>query len=211
MAPARALLLLIACALLGACASTTIRNSWIDGTDLAGPPKKMVVFVAVTDANLRRLAENQAVRSLPRAVGAVAAHQLDIAPEQDEKTLREKLAPAGYDAALVSRLISVDTREHYVPPQTHLMPDPLLLGLRPYHRSFYAYYPLAYAYTTPGYTATTQRVLVETVLYRMPEGRPVWTALTESVNPDSSAQVVDELIEALGRELRTHGLLPPAP
>ena len=210
MAYARNLILMLLAALLTGCATTTIRNSWIDATDRSGPPKKLAVFVAVTDENVRRMAETQAAGSLAPGVEAIAAHRLEIAPDLDEKALRERLAPEGFDAALVSRLVSVDTSEQYVPPQTHFMPDPLFIGLRPYHRSFYAYYPFAYTYTTPGYTATTQRVVVDTVLYRLPEGRPVWSAVTETIDPESSAQLVSELIETLGKELRTHGLLPAA-
>ncbi|MCB1927424.1 MAG: hypothetical protein KDH17_05245 [Rhodocyclaceae bacterium] len=209
MTTARLLLLALATAMLSACASTTIRNSWIDGTDHGGPPKKLAVFVAVTDDEVRRVAEDLTVRSLPAEVGAVPSYSLDLDTRLEEKALREKLAPMGFDAALVARLVSDDTTEQYIPPQTQFMPDPLFVGLRPYHRSFYAYYPVAYTYTTPGYTATTRRVIVDTVLYRLPEGKPVWSALTETVDPESSVQVVEELIDKLGGEMRLHGLLPP--
>ncbi|MCB1957958.1 MAG: hypothetical protein KDG55_19920 [Rhodocyclaceae bacterium] len=211
MSTARLLLMALATALLSACASTTIRNSWIDATDVAGPPKKMAVFVAVTDDNVRRMAEDLTVRSMPAEVGAVPSYTLELAPDLNEAALRDRLAPMGFDAALVARLVSDDTTEQYVPPQTQFMPDPLFIGLRPYHRSFYAYYPVAYTYTTPGYTATTRHVVVDTVLYRLPAGKPVWSALTESVNPESSVQLVDELIETLGDEMRVHGLLPKKP
>lgn len=208
MAYARTALLILLAPLLAACAATTLRSSWIDGTDRAGPPRKLAVFVAVDDEGVRRMAENRVVQTLPPAVGAAPAHRLAIAPGDDEADLRRKLAPEAFDAALVARLVSVDTSETYVPPQTHFMPDPLFVGLRPYHRSFYAFYPVAYAYTTPGYTATSKRIVIETVLYRLPEGRPVWSAVTETVDPDSSAQIVDELIAMLGKELLSHGLLP---
>ncbi len=211
MSTARLLLMALATALLSACASTTIRNSWIDPIDTAGPPKKLAVFVAVTDDNVRRMAEDLTVRSLPPEVGAVPAYTLALDPALPEDALRERLAPMGFDAALVSRLVSDDTTEQYVPPQTQFMPDPLFIGLRPYHRSFYAYYPVAYTYTTPGYTATTRHVVVDTVLYRLPAGKPVWSALTESVNPESSVQLVEELIDTLSDEMRDRGLLPAAP
>lgn len=208
MNTARLLLMALATALLSACASTKIRNSWIDATDHAGPPTRTAVFVAVTDENIRRMAEDLTARSLPPEVGAVASYTLALSPELKEDVLRDKLAPMGFDAALVARLVSDDTSEQYVPPQTQFMPDPLFIGLRPYHRSFYAYYPVAYAYTTPGYTTTTRRVVVDTVLYRLPGGTPVWSALTESVNPESSVELVQELIETLSKEMRIHGLLP---
>ena len=51
-------------------------------------------------------------------------------------------------------------------------------------------------------------VVVETLLYRLPEGKPVWTAVSETLNPRSSAQVVEELIKLLGGKLQSEGLLP---
>jgi len=209
MSTARRLLLALTTLLLSACASTSIRNSWIDATDHGGPPHKLAVFVAVTDEEVRRMAEDLTARSLPPEVGAVPAYTLKLDTQLEENALRDKLSPLGFDAALVSRLVSDDTTEQYIPPQTQFMPDPLFIGLRPYHRSFYAYYPVAYTYTTPGYTATTRRVVVDTVLYRLPEGKPVWSALTETVDPESSVRLVEDLIETLGEEMRLHGLLPP--
>ena len=52
------------------------------------------------------------------------------------------------------------------------------------------------------------RVIVETLLYRLPEGKPVWTAVSESFNPASSSEVVEDLIRVIGRRLRSEGLLP---
>ena len=66
----------------------------------------------------------------------------------------------------------------------------------------YSFYPYAY-------TVEDTRVIVETLLYRLPEGRPVWTAVSETANPRSSLQVVDELIRILGARLSADGLLPP--
>ena len=43
---------------------------------------------------------------------------------------------------------------------------------------------------------------------RLPEGRPVWTAVSESFNPASSSEVVEDLIRVIGRRLRSEGLLP---
>jgi hypothetical protein len=52
------------------------------------------------------------------------------------------------------------------------------------------------------------RVIVETLLYRLPEGKPVWSAVSESFNPASSSEVVEDLIQFIGKRLRDEGLLP---
>ena len=126
-------------------------------------------------AALKQMAENRAVQSLPPGVGAVAGHRLALSPDLEVDAIRAQLVHGGYDAALVSRLVSVDTSTTVVPTQTHFMTDPGFWGVGPRYRSFYSIYP--YAYTTPAYAVEDTRVIVETLLYRLPEGRPVWTAV----------------------------------
>lgn len=203
----RAFVCLLLALLLSGCASTRLQSTWRDTTDTAGIPHRLAVFVAVKDDNLRKMAENRAVQSLPPGVGAVAGHRLALSPDLEVDAIRAQLVHGGYDAALVSRLVSVDTSTTVVPTQTHFMTDPGFWGVGPRYRSFYSIYP--YAYTTPAYAVEDTRVIVETLLYRLPEGRPVWTAVSETANPRSSLQVVDELIRILGARLSADGLLPP--
>lgn len=201
------LLLAAAASLLAGCATTTIKSTWRDETDTAGAPRKIVVFVAVKDENLRKMAENRVVQSLPAGIAPVAGHQLDLDPQLEIDTVRERLVKGGFDAALVSRLVSVDKSQTVVPAQTQFMTDPMFWNVGPRYRSFYTYYP--YVYTTPSYTVENTRVIVETLLYRLPEGKPVWTAVSESLNPQSSLQIVEELIKLIDKKLKTEGLLPP--
>jgi hypothetical protein len=201
------LLLAAATCFLSACATTTINSTWRDEADTAGTPRKIVVFVAVKDENLRKMAENRVVQSLPPGTAPVAGHQLDLAPELEVDTVRARLVKSGFDAALVARLVSVDKSQTVIPAQTQFMTDPMFWNVGPRYRSFYTYYP--YVYTTPSYTVENTRVIVETLLYRLPEGKPVWTAISESINPQSSLQVVDELIKLISKKLKTEGLLPP--
>lgn len=201
------LLMLAAASLLAGCTASTIKSTWRDETDTAGTPRKIVVFVAVKDENLRKMAENRVVQSLPSYMTPTAGHQLDLDPQLEVDAVRERLIKGGFDAALVSRLVSVDKSQTVVPAQTQFMGNPFFWNLGPRYRSFYTYYP--YAYTTPAHTVENTRVVVETLLYRLPKGRPVWTAVSESLNPQSSLQVVEELIKLIGKKLQDEGLLPP--
>jgi pectin methylesterase-like acyl-CoA thioesterase len=63
----RIIALLVAGILLTGCASSTLRSTWRDETDLGTTPRKLVVFVSVKDDNLRRMAENRVLQSIPRA------------------------------------------------------------------------------------------------------------------------------------------------
>ncbi len=198
--------LIAALLLLTACSNSTLKSVWRDDRDIGTIPRKLVVFVAVKDENLRRMAENRIVQSLPAGYGASAGHTLELDPQLESASLRARLTAEGYDGALLARLVSVDTSQTVVPPQTQFGPDLMFRRFGPRYNSFYTAYP--YVYTTPGYTINTTTVVVETLLYRLPEGRPVWTAVSETLNPRSSAQVVEELIKLVGGKLGDEGLLP---
>ncbi len=192
--------------LLTGCASSTLKSTWRDDTDSGAMPRKLVVFVAVKDDNLRRMAENRVLQSIPPGTSATAGHMLELDPSLEAAEVRTRLTQQGFDAALLSRLVSVDKSQVVVPPQTQFAHDPLFRRFGPRYGSFYSFYP--YVYTTPGYTLENTTVVVETLLYRLPEGKPVWTAVSETLNPRSSAQVVEELIKLLGGKLQSEGLLP---
>ena len=199
--------LLLAALLLGGCASTQIKSTWRDEHDTGGAPRKLAVFVAVKDENLRKMAENRVVQSLPKSANAMAGHQMELDPQLETEAIRKHLIQGGFDGALVSRLVSVDKSQAIVPAQTYFMTDSVFWGAGPRYRNFYSYYP--YAYTSPTYTVENTRIIVETLLYRLPEGKPVWTAISESANPQTSLQIVDELIVQITKKLKEEGLLAP--
>lgn len=210
--PHRLILTLLAAlfVLAGCGGMSTIKTSWRDDSDTAGTPRKLAVFVAVKDENLRRMAENRVVQSLQPGMPAEAAHQLGLDVQIETPDVRNRLTEAGFDAALLARLVSVDKTRALVPAQPPFLPEPFLWRRGPYPYSpFYPFHPFyPYAYATPPQVVEDTRVIVETLLYRLPEGRPVWTAVSESFNPASSNEVVEDLIQLIGKRLRDEGLLP---
>jgi len=209
--PHRLILTLLAAlfVLAGCGGMSTIKTSWRDGADTVGPPRKLAVFIAVKDDNLRRMAENRVAQSLQPGVAALAAHQLGLEAQLDTPEVRTRLTEAGFDAALLARLVSVDKTQSLIPPQPPFLAEPFLWRRGPYPYSpFYPFHPFyPYAYMAPQVIEDT-RVIVETLLYRLPEGKPVWSAVSESFNPASSSEVVEDLIQLIGKRLRDEGLMP---
>jgi hypothetical protein len=189
------------------CASTRIASTWRDTNDAGGAMKKIAIFAATPDDAIRRLAETRAVQSLPTGTTGVPGFTLFDQPEKDIDRLKARLTAEGFNGALISRLVSHDKTETYIPPQVHIAPPYPDTALLPYYRSFYYYYPYVYTYITPGYVALTQRYLVETLLYRLPDGKPVWSAVSESVNPESKIVLVNEIVRVITDELRKQHLL----
>jgi len=205
---ARRLLLALATLLiLGGCASTQLASTWKDPNDKAVPMKRIAIFAATSDDAIRRLAETRAVHSLPPGTTGVPSFTLFDKPEKDVDKVKARLIKEGFDGALISHLVSYDKSETYVPPQVQIAQPYPAYAYSPYYRSFYHYYPYAYTYVTPGYVAQTKRYLVESLLYRLPDGKPIWSAVSETVNPESKIVLVNEIVRVVTDELRKQKLL----
>lgn len=53
-------------------------------------------------------------------------------------------------------------------------------------------------------------MVVETLLYKLPEGTLVWTATTQTLNPQSKAELAQGITYLIGDELKKKHLLGAA-
>lgn len=196
-------------ALLAGCASTSLISSWESPDYRGGPMKKLAVFVMVQDEGLRRFAEDQMVQKIPAGTRATAGHVLFDKPSGDKDKVRAALIEAGYDSVLVSRLVTVEKSQTYVPPHTHFIPTGPYVVASPYYGNFVGYYGQGFAVvqTTPGYTVENTTVVVETVLYKLPDDKPIWTATTQSLDPRSRPEMVEAISRIVEVELQKKGLI----
>jgi hypothetical protein len=80
---------------------------------------KTAVIVIAKDENIRRFADDEMVRRLPKGTVGVAGYTMFDKPEQAKvDVVREKLTQDGFDSLLVSRLVSMDKTQTYVPSET---------------------------------------------------------------------------------------------
>jgi hypothetical protein len=197
-------------ALLAGCASTSLTSSWESPDYRGGPLKKLAVFVMAKDEGVRRFAEDQMVQKMPAGTSATAGYILFDKPEADKDKVRAALVKDGYDGVLVSRLVSVDKSQTYVPPQTNFVPmGPLVGGASPYYGNFGGYYGYGYAVmqSTPGYTVENTTVVVETILYKLPEDKPVWTGTTRTLDPRSRPDMIQAITQLVEAEMQKKGLI----
>jgi hypothetical protein len=195
-------------ALLGGCAGTALTSSWESPDYRGGPLKKLAVFVLAKDDSIRRFAEDQMVQKMPAGTTASAGYVLFDKSEVDHEKIRASLVKAGYDGVLVSRLLTVDQSQTYVPPQTNFAPAGRYSGAGPYWGSFGGYYGQGYTVMqTPGYTVENTTVVVETILYKLPEDKPVWTGTTKSLDPRSRPEMVQAITELVEAEMQKKGLI----
>ena len=193
--------LLVACALSGplACASTRIETQWKDPAvtpqDLAF--RKVIALAQVEDETTRRAAEDELVRVIAAGPKAMARGMqvepayasISSAELGDVTALRAKVEAAGFDGAVVLRLVSDQERVTYVPGRYEVM-----WGTVVRH--------------DPGYTTVDRIVRVETSLYSITQGRRLWSGVSRTLNPRDLPDLVDEVVRAVGAELEAQGLAP---
>jgi len=188
----------ICCAwLLISCVSTQMTSVWRDSQYTGGPLKKIAVIVVNKDDLARRMVEDETARSLSGGKTQVVPSYTVIEKlVKDETAIKNTLLANGFDGVLVGRLTAFVENKTYQPPATAT------------YVTFAGYYGAAYNVEyAPGYTQVETRAVVETVLYKLPEAKPIWTGTTESMNPTSRAEVVEKIGQLIGKELRSEKLI----
>jgi hypothetical protein len=108
-----------------------------------------------------------------------------------------KKTGAGY--VLTTTLVSVDRKTEYHPPQTYVSPR---------FGGYYGYYYRAYDVVhEPGYYTTRVKVSLESTLYSVKSEKPVWIARSQTMNPESSTEVIKSVIPELVEKMKEAGLL----
>ncbi len=200
----------ICCAwLLASCASTQMTSVWRDSQYTGGPLKKIAVIVVNKDDLTRRMVEDETARSLAGGTTQVVPSYTVIETlVKDDAAIKATLLAKGFDGALVGRLAALVEDKTYRPPSTYVTFGGPYMGAGPGFGTFGGYY--GYAYTLaydPGSTRVDTRAVVETILYKLPEAKPIWTGTTESMNPSSRAEVVEKIGRLIGKELRSGKLI----
>jgi hypothetical protein len=195
--------------LLGACASTSLISSWESPDYRGGAVKKIAVFVMTKDESIRRFAEDQMVRKIPAGTQATPGYVLFDTPNGDKDKVRAALIKAGYDGVLVSRLVTIDKSQTYIPPQVHFVQTGPYAVANPYYGNFGGYYGHGFSVvqTMPGYTVENTTVVVETVLYKLPDDKPIWTGTTQSLDPRSRGEMIEAISQLVEAELQKKGFI----
>jgi hypothetical protein len=190
---ARSLLALLSALTLGACASTGIAESWVDpGTKQL--PRFQKVFVAYmgTDAAAQRLAEDSIAKHLaaPEVVKSYVLYP--DARGLDPVRVKDELRAQGCDGAVMMRLARIEQE---------ISATSTDVG---YHRSFGGYW--GHGYGAPIEVRTDEIVHMETNLYSLAEDKLLYSARSETFNPSSTEDLVDEIAAAIAKDLEKRGL-----
>lgn len=196
-------LLLLPALTLGACASTKLVSVWKDAAYAGGPIQKILVIGISDNERTRRQFEDSFVAEFERR-GIAAVSGFKLLPREGElsaQEVRRAIEGSDIDTILVTRYAGEDEETVYRPGTTYIEPGG-------YYRSFNRYYHRSYvAVHEPGYYVKHKLVYLETNLYSASDGNLIWSARSETTNPDSATDLIDSMKSAVMKSLEEYGLL----
>lgn len=191
--------------LASACATTKWVNTWTEPAAAGRAPLKKVLVIGMSqDMANRRAWEDAMVASL-QGYKVQATQSAQVLPEGQvaEDVLRAKVKEGGYDGVVITRLISVDEKTDYVPPSSGVVVGSY--GWGPYYGAYGGWYGTVYS---PGYLVNSTVVRLQTRLWGTEgEGKPLWTGVSESVDPSEVKSLSKEISFMITKELDKHGLI----
>jgi hypothetical protein len=195
----------VVAALLGltACSGTRLTDVWRD-PGYTGPPfRQVAVFVLGTDEAVRRLVEDEVTRRLPMSTRGIGGY--GIVPEGergDVEKARQRIHSAGFDGALIARLVGVEGKVPWTSGSLEQVPV--------------SYRTLANYYVTSQQEAErsgllSQRTIVRVQmnLYAVASETLVWSATSQTFNPSETRDVAGDIARVAVAELQKTGILSP--
>ena len=189
------------------CSTTQTTNTWVDQSYRGSPVSDVLVIAVSKNRNLRRSFENKFVQQLKatgvRAVPSVTEMPLDQKVEKEAVlAIVEKLA---VDSVLVTHLVSVKEKEVSTPSPTSTQARP-----DDYHGGGFAESVQQAYHTSAGaqYNPTRVKVRLESKLYDVKTEKPIWSAQSKTIDPQSTMELFDAAIAAFVRNLKENKLLP---
>lgn len=187
---------------LVSCSATGFVGTWSEEEYRTGSIKKVLVLGMSDKAVVRNAFEKELKFEFQKA-GIEAISSLEVLPPDAEigrETFERYFSEDNIDAVIVSRHIGTETDiQQYV--DTYTVPHG-------YYYGFYGYYHNAWGYTYGrSYVTETKRYYIETNLYETKEGKLIWSGVSETVDPSTALDIIDDLSKLLVRKLKKDGYL----
>lgn len=199
------LLVLLGTVLLSGCASSTLSTTWKapDAKPLDFRGHKVVAIVMAKDQDTRRLGEDRLAQQIAAygAEGRTLYSMVPGATAGSEQQTRATLEAAGVKGAVVMRPVFVDKEVHVTPAYESQTYASLWGG--------YYGYGMSLSYTSGREASVSEKlvVYVETLVYSLEQNELVWAGRSTTTDPDTLAELIQELSKATVAELSKQGLV----
>lgn len=200
------LLALLLLSLLAGCATRTrFTQLWHDPNYAGGPLSDILILGVSDNPARRRVFEDTFAQALKESsVNGLASYS--VLPESDgkpdQKTIDQAIASRRTDAVLVTHLLGVDEKEIYHPPMAYTFPRSYRVG------GYYGHYVTIWDYVhQPGYYSQHQYVRLESNLYDSQTGKLIWSAQSETIDPESANALIESLSGEVIADLKEQELI----
>ncbi len=188
--------------LIVACAGTKLTSTQVDESR-RGKPVSDILVIGVTykeKEKVRRSFEDRFVAQL-RAAGVEAISSgdaisipADLMLEKDE--ILKAVNKFNNDAVIITHVVGWEEKEVYTPPAQS-------------YGGYHGYYGWAYGYAhSRGYLSTNILYRLATNLYDVKTEKLIWSGKSETLNPYSTKQMIDDVIKVVIKDLQKNNLLP---
>jgi hypothetical protein len=183
-----------------ACAGTKLTHTWVDETYHGKPVSNILVIAVTHKEDNRQSFEDKFVAQL-KVSGVEAISSSNVIPipadlELKKEEILKVVKKLKNDAVIITHLVGVEEKESYTPPERD-------------KGDYYGHYGWAYGYThEPGFYRTHTIVRLATHLYDVKTEKLIWSGESESLDPSSTNQIIDDVIEVLIKDLLKNNLLP---
>jgi hypothetical protein len=187
--------------LIIACAGTKLTQTWVDEAYRGKPVSNILVIAITYKEEVRHSYEDKFVAQL-KALGIEAVSSADVIPiPADLKLEKDQIFNVvkkfENDAVIITHLGGVEEKETYSPPDK-------------YYTGFYGYYDgLHTLQSSPGFYTSHTFVRLVTNLYDVKTEKLIWSGQSETKDPDSINQTIDDEINLVIKDMQKKGLLSP--
>jgi hypothetical protein len=185
--------------LLGCGGSTTWQTTWRDPAVTSIKFTKVLAVAIDKQEGTRRAMEDEMVKAINAGgrATAIPAYSLLTAEDlQDTARARAKVSGAGCDGMVTMRVVGVDKEQR-------------LVGGTSVYGSPWGYYGYGWGMATSPTMVTDKLVQIETNVYSLTQGKLIWAGRSETTNPSSVTDLVDDVAASLRDELVRDKLIPP--
>ncbi|GAA5036925.1 hypothetical protein GCM10011506_32700 [Marivirga lumbricoides] len=200
--------------LLGSCApSTDITATWNNPDVEDDALGNILVTAMVDDVSARQNLEDELARELMER-GISVTKSINLFPPsmrnekmQDKEALLNAIEENNFDGVITVALIDKETDTRYIPGNYAYSP----VNTYGYYGNFWGYYNNWYpqVYNT-GYYDVDKEYFLETNLYNAESEKLVWSAQSQTVNPETLENLTEDYSEKIVRYMENESLVGKA-
>lgn len=206
--------------LLSACSTQTrLESAWGPPGLQAQPFQEVAIIGTMRNETESNAFETAATQRFEQAgVKAVPGFSiLNGETKLSREEMEARVADSGADAVLCFKVIAVDRDNRYARPTPYTVDGALYPDwwedrywgyYHPYPFGYWGYwYPAMQVTGSRGYWETFTTYRIESVLYRVSDGKLVWTATSETFDPDGQVDLARSVAAPVLKDLEARHLV----